>query len=70
MLRVALAGGGITFATEETFLPYIKTGALVPLLEEFLPSFSGFYFFYSNRENMPPKLRAMVDFVKNWEQVG
>lgn len=70
MLRVALAGGGITFATEETFRPYIKTGKLIPLLEEFLPTFSGFYFFYPNRENMAPKLRAMVDFVKNWKQTN
>ncbi|MBJ7537275.1 LysR family transcriptional regulator [Marinomonas transparens] len=68
MLRVALAGGGITFATEEVFQPYIKVGTLIPLLEEFLPTFSGFYFFYPNRENMAPKLRAMVNFVKTWEQ--
>ena len=70
MLRVALAGGGITFATEETFRPFIETGKLVPLLEEFLPTFSGFYFFYPNRENMSPKLKAMVDFVKSWKQTN
>ncbi|WP_233009323.1 LysR family transcriptional regulator [Rheinheimera faecalis] len=68
MLRTALAGGGITFAAEETFQSHIKAGALVPLLEAYLPYYSGFYFFYPNRENMAPKLRAMVDFIKNWKR--
>ena len=30
MLRSALAGGGITFAMEETFRPYLERGELVP----------------------------------------
>ncbi|HBT67076.1 MAG TPA: LysR family transcriptional regulator, partial [Agrobacterium sp.] len=41
MLRAALAGGGITFALEETFLPFVENGKLVPLLEDFLPPFPG-----------------------------
>ena len=37
MLRLALAGGGITFATYETFRPFIEKGQLVSLLDDFLP---------------------------------
>jgi DNA-binding transcriptional LysR family regulator len=64
MLRLALAGGGITFATEETFRPYIETGELMPLLEAFLPSFPGFFLYYPQRRNVPPKLRALIDHVR------
>jgi DNA-binding transcriptional LysR family regulator len=64
MVRSALAGAGITFATEETFRPHIKSGELVSLLEQFLPPFPGFYLYFPNRRNMPPKLRALVDHIK------
>ncbi|WP_026791959.1 LysR family transcriptional regulator [Pleomorphomonas oryzae] len=64
MLRSALAGAGITFATEETFRPHIDSGALVSLLEDYLPPFPGFYLYFPNRRNMPPKLRALIDHVK------
>lgn len=64
MLRCALSGAGITFATRETFRPYIERGELVPLLEAFLPRFAGFYLYYPNRRNMAPKLRALVDHVR------
>lgn len=64
MLRSALAGAGITFATEETFRPHIKSGELVSLLEQFLPPFPGFYLYFPNRRNMSSKLRALVDHIK------
>lgn len=66
MVRTALAGGGITIAMEETFLPYIRTGLLVSMLEEYLAPFPGFFLYYPSRRNMAPKLRAMVDHVKEW----
>lgn len=66
MLRAALAGGGITFALEETFIPYLETGALVPLLGDFLPPFPGFFLYFPQRRNMAPKLRALVDHVRQW----
>jgi DNA-binding transcriptional LysR family regulator len=65
MLRVTLAGGGITFATEETFRPYVATGELVPILERFLPPFPGFFLYYPQRRNVAPKLRALIEHVRN-----
>ncbi|WP_442504241.1 LysR family transcriptional regulator [Marinivivus vitaminiproducens] len=64
MLRSALNGAGITFATEETFQPYIARGELVPLLQDFLPPFPGFFLYFPQRRNMAPKLRALVDHVR------
>ncbi len=65
MLRAALAGGGITFALEETFLPFVENGKLVPLLEDFLPPFPGFFVYYPQRRNMAPKMRALIKHVQD-----
>ena len=68
MLRAALAGGGITFAMEETFRPYIDRGELVPLLKDYLPPFPGFFLYFADRRNMAPKLRALVDHVRRYRR--
>ncbi|UXS05351.1 LysR family transcriptional regulator [Agrobacterium tumefaciens] len=64
MIRTALAGGGITFALEETFRSYIERGELITALEEYLPPFPGFFLYFPNRRNMAPKLRALIDHVR------
>lgn len=65
MLRSALAGAGLTFATEETFRPYIRSGQLISLLEHYLPPFPGFYLYFPQRRNMAPKLRALIDHARS-----
>ncbi|TJZ88965.1 LysR family transcriptional regulator [Paracoccus gahaiensis] len=64
MLRTALSGGGITFAPIQTLQPHLDRGALVSLLEDFLPSFPGFFLYFPQRRNMAPKLRALVAHVR------
>lgn len=64
MIRTALAGGGITFALEETFRPYLDRGELISVLEDYLPPFPGFFLYFPNRHHMAPKLRALVDHVQ------
>ncbi len=66
MLRVALAGGGITFAPRDCMRDHFDSGALVPLLEDYLPPFAGFYLYFPQRKHMAPKLRALVDHVRQW----
>jgi len=64
MIRMACAGGGITFGMEDTFRPYIARGELVPLLEEFLPPFAGFFLYFPSRRNLAPKLRALIEHMR------
>ena len=61
MVRLACAGAGLTFGMEETFRPHLDRGELVPVLEEFLPFFPGFFLFFPKRRNQPAKLRALID---------
>ncbi len=70
MIRTALAGGGITFALEETFRSYIARGDLVTALDDFLPPFPGFFLYFPNRRNMAPKLRALIDHVREYRRAG
>lgn len=67
MIKLAVAGAGITFGMEETFRPAIARGELVPLLDEFCPYFAGFYLYYPSRRTMVPKLRALVDHLRRFE---
>ena len=65
MIRTAVAGGGLTFGMEETFRPYLDRGELVAVLQDYCPSFPGFFLYYPNRRNLAPKLRALVAHVRH-----
>jgi DNA-binding transcriptional LysR family regulator len=67
MIKLAVAGAGITFGMEESFRPAIARGELEPLLEEFCPYFAGFYLYYPSRRAMAPKLRALVHYLRRFE---
>lgn len=68
MLRVALADGGITFAPRDCMRDHFDSGALVPLLTEYLPPFSGFFLYFPQRKHMAPKLRALIDHIRQWRR--
>ncbi|PSJ38336.1 LysR family transcriptional regulator [Allosphingosinicella deserti] len=65
MIKLAVAGAGITFGMEESFRPWVDRGELVPILEDYSPAFPGFYLFYPSRRNAAPKLRALIDHVRH-----
>lgn len=60
---LARAGCGVTRLPELACRSDLKSGALVRILESFERSPSGVYAIYASRENLPPKTRAMVDFL-------
>lgn len=64
MIRLAVAGAGVTIAPEECLRPWIETGELTPILTEFAPVYPGFYLYYPNRRHLAQKLRALIDHVR------
>lgn len=64
MIRLACEGAGITFGMEASFRRWIDAGALVPVLEDYCPTFRGFYLYFPSRRNVAPKLRALVDHIR------
>jgi len=66
MIRLAVAGAGITIAPEECLRPWIETGELVAILTDFAPVYPGFYLYYPSRRHLAPKLRALIDHVRSY----
>jgi DNA-binding transcriptional LysR family regulator len=67
MIKLAIAGAGITFGMEESFRPAIARNQLVPILDVYCPYFAGFYLYYPGRRNLAPKMRALVDHLRQRE---
>ena len=63
-VALAEAGIGLLVTFEEWVRPAIATGRLVSLMEAWLPPFPGARLYYSSRRQMPPALRAFVDFMR------
>lgn len=66
MRRLALAGVGLTIGMADTLRPYLERGELVAVLEKYCPPFPGFFLYYPYPRGgeAPPKLKALVDFLR------
>jgi DNA-binding transcriptional LysR family regulator len=69
MIRLACEGAGITFGMADTFQPWIKRGALVAILVDYCPILPGFFLYFPSRRNLAPKLRALLDHVRDFKAV-
>jgi DNA-binding transcriptional LysR family regulator len=63
MLEAARAGVGIAYMGMFHVAEDLASGRLVPLLEEWSPSFPGICLYYPSRRNVPAGLRAFIDLV-------
>lgn len=70
MLTTALSGGGITFGLEENFRRWVQSGELIPMLQDYLTPFAGFFLYFPSRHNQPRKLRALVEHVRGFRERG
>jgi len=64
MIRAALDGVGLAFALEDYVAEYIASGALVRVLEDWCPSFEGYFLYYPSRRHQPPALQALVNALR------
>ena len=64
--RAALAGLGMTLVPEFSIENELKSGALISLLEDRIPSGGGIYAVYPHRRHVPGKVRVFVDFLAQW----
>jgi DNA-binding transcriptional LysR family regulator len=44
--------------------PYLKSGALEPILQPWWQRFSGPFLYYSGRRLVPAPLRAFIDYIR------
>ena len=65
MIRAALDGVGIAYLTENSAAEAIASKRLVRVLTRFCPPFPGLFLYYPSRVQVPPKLRALIDFLRS-----
>lgn len=68
MVDAVLAGYGIGYIPEDLVAPHIASGALVQVLDDWSPMFSGYYIYYPSRRQNSPAFRVVVDALKTVER--
>jgi DNA-binding transcriptional LysR family regulator len=63
-LASALDGLGLAYMPEDQALPYISTGRLVRVLEEWCPPFPGYHLYYPSRRHPSPALAVLIDALR------
>lgn len=63
-IRAALDGLGLTHTLEPAVREHLAAGRLETVLDTWLPPYDGFYLYYPSRFQVPPKLRAFIDFLR------
>ncbi len=63
MQAAAKQGVGLAHLMEDLVREDLTSGQLVRVLEDWCPSFPGFYLYYPSRAQMPLKLRVLVYFL-------
>ena len=62
-VRAAVGGLGIAFAVEAYVEPFLRSGQLVRVLEDWSPSLDGLFLYYPSHRQVPAALRAFIDMV-------
>ncbi|WP_232464505.1 LysR family transcriptional regulator [Bordetella genomosp. 8] len=64
MLQAALDGLGIAYVLEHEADVHLRAGTLVRMLEDWTPSFPGFYFYYPSRRRVSAALASLVRILR------
>jgi DNA-binding transcriptional LysR family regulator len=55
---------GIAYATEAVAYPFLRSGQLFRVIENWSPAFEGFFLYYSGHRRVPVALRALIDMLR------
>jgi DNA-binding transcriptional LysR family regulator len=64
-VRAAVDGLGIAYTIETLADPFLRTGQLVRVLEDWSPSFEGLFLYYPGHRQVPVALRALIDMLRS-----
>ncbi|TWC85166.1 LysR family transcriptional regulator [Rhizobium sp. SJZ105] len=65
-LRAARAGLGIAMVPDFIARPFIQSGELVTLFDDYISKDRGIYAVYPHRRYLPAKVRSFVDYLSAW----
>jgi DNA-binding transcriptional LysR family regulator len=63
-VRAAVDGLGIAYTTEALAEPYLRSGDLVRVLEDWSPSHEGYFLCYPGHRQVPAALRALINMIR------
>jgi DNA-binding transcriptional LysR family regulator len=63
-VRAAVDGLGIAYTIDALAEPFLRTGQLVRVLDEWSPSLEGLFLYYPGQRQVPAALRAFIDTVR------
>jgi DNA-binding transcriptional LysR family regulator len=64
LIEAALAGVGLAYLSEAAIRNDIKAGRLVPVLENWSPSYPGLCLYYPGRRHVPAGLKALIALIR------
>jgi DNA-binding transcriptional LysR family regulator len=68
LVDAALDGLGLTYVFESMVQKLVAEKRLVRVLDKYCPRIPGYFLYYPSRVNLAPKLKALVNFLKNSER--
>jgi DNA-binding transcriptional LysR family regulator len=67
VIQVALEGAGLAWLAEDRVADHLASGALVRVLDDWCPPFSGFFLYYPSGRQQPAALAALISTLE-WKQ--
>jgi DNA-binding transcriptional LysR family regulator len=64
-VRAAVDGLGIAYVIEAVADPFLRSGQLVRVLEDWSPLFEGLFLYYPGHRQVPVALRALIDMLRS-----
>ena len=64
VIRAALDGAGLAWVAGDSVAPFLASGALVRVLEDWSPPFPGFFLYYPSRKHQPAALAALIETLR------
>ncbi len=64
VVDAALDGLGLAYLIEDQVAPLVRDGALSRVLEDWCPTFPGFFLYYPGRRQVSPALAALIDTIR------
>lgn len=64
IMKAALAGFGLAYLPEDMVEPYVASGELAYVLQDWCPTFPAYHLYYPSRRQASPAFRLLVDALR------